>query len=125
MIAYSPNVDAIQEFRLITTNPPAEYGNSMGAIVNTSISAEMFWLKCVRGWLVASPNQVLALSFAQELERRTVKLVRSGFQRLADLSSEIVCSSSPTTRAGTAPWAPPAAYSRSSLRPGAAAICPA
>jgi hypothetical protein len=30
---FSPNVDAIQEFRLITTNAPAEYGNSMGAIV--------------------------------------------------------------------------------------------
>ena len=29
-IGYSPNVDAIQEFKLITTNAPAEYGNSMG-----------------------------------------------------------------------------------------------
>ena len=38
-IAYAPNVDAIQEFKLITTNPPAEYGNSMGAIVNTSLKS--------------------------------------------------------------------------------------
>ena len=38
-IGYSPNVDAIQEFKLITTNAPAEYGNSMGAIVNTSIKS--------------------------------------------------------------------------------------
>jgi len=38
-IAYSPNVDAIQEFKLITTNPPAEYGNSMGAIVNTTLKS--------------------------------------------------------------------------------------
>ncbi len=38
-IGYSPNVDAIQEFKLITTNPPAEYGNSMGAIVNTSLKS--------------------------------------------------------------------------------------
>jgi len=38
-ISYAPNVDAIQEFKLITTNPPAEYGNSMGAIVNTSFKS--------------------------------------------------------------------------------------
>jgi len=38
-IAVSPNVDAIQEFKLITTNPPAEYGNAMGAIVNTSLKS--------------------------------------------------------------------------------------
>jgi hypothetical protein len=38
-IGYSPNVDAIQEFKMITTNPPAEYGNSMGAIVNTSLKS--------------------------------------------------------------------------------------
>lgn len=38
-IAYAPNVDAIQEFKLITTNPPAEYGNAMGAIVNTSLKS--------------------------------------------------------------------------------------
>ncbi|HYM09780.1 MAG TPA: carboxypeptidase-like regulatory domain-containing protein, partial [Bryobacterales bacterium] len=38
-VGYSPNVDAIQEFKLITTNPPAEYGNSMGAIVNTSLKS--------------------------------------------------------------------------------------
>jgi hypothetical protein len=38
-IGYSPNVDAIQEFKLITTNAPAEYGNSMGAIINTSIKS--------------------------------------------------------------------------------------
>src|SRR5215475_10086375 len=36
---FSPNVDAIQEFKLITTNAPAEYGNSMGAIVNTSLKS--------------------------------------------------------------------------------------
>jgi hypothetical protein len=39
VIAYSPNVDAIQEFRLITTNPPAEYGNSMGGIINTTLKS--------------------------------------------------------------------------------------
>ena len=38
-VAYAPNVDAIQEFKLITTNPPAEYGNAMGAIVNTSMKS--------------------------------------------------------------------------------------
>ena len=36
---FSPNVDAIQEFKLITTNAPAEYGNSMGAIINTSLKS--------------------------------------------------------------------------------------
>ncbi len=39
VIAYSPNVDAIQEFKLITTNPPAEYGNSMGGIINTTLKS--------------------------------------------------------------------------------------
>jgi hypothetical protein len=38
-IGYAPNVDAIQEFKLITTNAPAEYGNSMGAIINTSLKS--------------------------------------------------------------------------------------
>ncbi len=38
-IGFSPNVDAIQEFKLITTNAPAEYGNAMGAIVNTSLKS--------------------------------------------------------------------------------------
>ncbi|MBI3695812.1 MAG: TonB-dependent receptor [Acidobacteria bacterium] len=38
-IGFSPNVDAIQEFKLITTNAPAEYGNSMGAIINTSLKS--------------------------------------------------------------------------------------
>ena len=39
VIAYSPNVDAIQEFKLITNTPPAEYGNSMGAIINTTLKS--------------------------------------------------------------------------------------
>jgi hypothetical protein len=39
VIAYSPNVDAIQEFKLITANPPAEYGNSMGGIINTTLKS--------------------------------------------------------------------------------------
>ena len=38
-ISYAANVDAIEEFKLITTNAPAEYGNSMGAIVNTSFKS--------------------------------------------------------------------------------------
>ena len=38
-IGFSPNVDAIGEFKLITTNAPAEYGNSMGAIINTSLKS--------------------------------------------------------------------------------------
>ena len=38
-IGFSPNVDAIQEFKLITTNAPAEYGNAMGAIINTSLKS--------------------------------------------------------------------------------------
>ena len=39
LIAYYPSVDAIQEFILITTNPPAEFGNSMGAIINTTLKS--------------------------------------------------------------------------------------
>jgi hypothetical protein len=39
LIAYYPSIDAIQEFKLITTNPPAEFGNSMGAIVNVTLKS--------------------------------------------------------------------------------------
>jgi hypothetical protein len=38
-LAYSPNVDAIQEFNLITQNPSAEFGNFLGGIVNATIKS--------------------------------------------------------------------------------------
>lgn len=37
LVGYNPSVDAIQEFREITSNAPAEYGNFMGAIVSSAI----------------------------------------------------------------------------------------
>jgi hypothetical protein len=37
LVGYAPSVDAIQEFNEITQNAPAEFGNYMGGIVNTSI----------------------------------------------------------------------------------------
>jgi hypothetical protein len=39
LIAYYPSIDAIEEFKLITTNPPAEFGNSEGAIVNVTLKS--------------------------------------------------------------------------------------
>jgi hypothetical protein len=39
LVGYAPSVDAIQEFNEITTNAPADFGNYMGAIINTSIKA--------------------------------------------------------------------------------------
>lgn len=38
-VAYSPNVDAIQEFNLITQNPSAEFGNYLGGIINATIKS--------------------------------------------------------------------------------------
>jgi hypothetical protein len=38
-VAYSPNVDAIQEFNLITQNPGAEFGNFLGGILNATIKS--------------------------------------------------------------------------------------
>ncbi len=38
-VAYSPNVDAIQEFNLISQNPSAEFGNFLGGIVNASLKS--------------------------------------------------------------------------------------
>ncbi|HEV3040639.1 MAG TPA: carboxypeptidase regulatory-like domain-containing protein [Candidatus Angelobacter sp.] len=38
-VAYSPNVDAIQEFNLITQNPSAEFGNFLGGILNASLKS--------------------------------------------------------------------------------------
>jgi len=38
-VAYSPNVDAIQEFNLIAQNPSAEFGNFLGGIVNASLKS--------------------------------------------------------------------------------------
>jgi len=37
LVGYAPSVDAIQEFNEITQNAPAEFGNFMGGIINTSI----------------------------------------------------------------------------------------
>jgi len=39
LVGYAPSVDAIQEFNEITQNGPAEFGNFMGGIINTSIKA--------------------------------------------------------------------------------------
>ncbi len=38
-VGYAPNVDAIQEFNLITQNPSAEFGNFLGGIVNTTLKS--------------------------------------------------------------------------------------
>jgi Carboxypeptidase regulatory-like domain len=38
-LGYSPSPDAIQEFNLITSNAPAEFGNFQGGIVNASIKS--------------------------------------------------------------------------------------
>jgi hypothetical protein len=36
-VAYSPQPDAIQEFRVLTQNAPADFGNYMGGVINASI----------------------------------------------------------------------------------------
>ena len=38
-VAYSPQPDAIQEFRVITQNAPADFGNYMGGVISASIKA--------------------------------------------------------------------------------------
>jgi len=35
-VAYSPNVDAIQEFNVVTNNPSAEYGQFLGGVISVS-----------------------------------------------------------------------------------------
>ena len=39
LLGYTPAPDAIQEFNLITSNAPAEFGNFQGGIVNASIKS--------------------------------------------------------------------------------------
>ena len=39
LVGYTPSVDAIQEFNMITQNAPAEYGNYMGAIISSTIKS--------------------------------------------------------------------------------------
>src|SRR4051812_1693986 len=39
LLGYTPSPDAIQEFNLITSNAPAEFGNFQGGIVNASIKS--------------------------------------------------------------------------------------
>ncbi len=39
LIGYSPSIDAIQEFNLITQNAPAEFGSFQGGIVNVTIKS--------------------------------------------------------------------------------------
>jgi len=38
-VAYSPNIDAIQEFNVITNNPSAEFGQFLGGVVSVSIKS--------------------------------------------------------------------------------------
>ncbi len=39
LLGYTPSPDAIQEFNLITSNAPAEFGNFQGGVVNASIKS--------------------------------------------------------------------------------------
>jgi hypothetical protein len=38
-VAYTPNVDAIQEFNIITQNPSADFGNFAGGVISASIKS--------------------------------------------------------------------------------------
>lgn len=38
-VAYSPNVDAIQQFNVITNNPGAEFGQFLGGVINVSLKS--------------------------------------------------------------------------------------
>jgi hypothetical protein len=39
LVGYTPSVDAIQEFNMITNNAPAEFGNFQGGIISTTIKS--------------------------------------------------------------------------------------
>jgi len=39
MVGYTPSVDAIEEFNMITNNAPAEFGSSQGAIISATIKS--------------------------------------------------------------------------------------
>jgi hypothetical protein len=39
LTSYQPNLDAIQEFKMITNNAPAEFGNFQGGVINVSIKS--------------------------------------------------------------------------------------
>jgi hypothetical protein len=38
-VGYTPSIDAVQEFNIITQNAPAEFGNFSGGIINTTLKA--------------------------------------------------------------------------------------
>ena len=37
--SYTPNLDAIGEFKIITSNPSAEFGNAQGAVINVTLKS--------------------------------------------------------------------------------------
>ncbi|MEI4884352.1 hypothetical protein, partial [Klebsiella pneumoniae] len=39
LTSYQPNLDAIQEFKMITNNASAEFGNFQGGIINLTIKS--------------------------------------------------------------------------------------
>jgi hypothetical protein len=113
LAGYTPSMDAIQEFNMITSNAPAEFGNFQGGIISATIKSGTNQL---RGGLFEFRNDVLnANHWEANWACRQAAALRTGCVgtclagRLASQSRKTSCSSLATTRGSVLPTRPPPA----------------
>ena len=100
LVSYQPNTDAIEEFKLITNNAPAEFGNFQGGIINVVLKSGTNQLhgsvfEDLRNDKLNAGNWGRNW---QGLPARPSAGISSAVSSAAE-SSRTSCSSSPTTRA--------------------------
>ena len=105
LVSYQPNPDAIEEFKLITNNASAEFGNFQGGIINVVIKSgtNQFHGDVFEYF---RNDKLNADNWARNWSRPAALSASAGTSSavpVADASSKTSYSSSPTTRASAKP----------------------